>query len=85
MLAELEHSNLFLVPLDGQGGWFRYHALFSELLQLELGGDEPAAETEIHRRASAWFRERGLVVEAAEHASAGGDHHMVAELLAENP
>src|SRR4029079_3491678 len=32
MLAELERSNLFLVPLEGQGGWFRYHALFSELL-----------------------------------------------------
>ena len=84
MLAELERSNLFLVPLEGQGGWFRYHALFSELLRLELEGDDPAAETEIHRRASAWFRERGLVVESAEHASAGRDHHLVAELLAEN-
>lgn len=84
MLAELEHSNLFLVPLDGRGAWFRYHALFAELLQLELAGVEPVAELEIHRRASAWFRERGLVVESAEHAAAGHDYRSVAELLAEN-
>jgi ATP/maltotriose-dependent transcriptional regulator MalT len=84
MLAELEHSNLFLVPLDGRGTWFRYHALFSELLELQLAGIEPAAELEIHRRASAWFRERGLFVESAEHAAAGQDHGRVAELLAEN-
>ena len=84
MLAELEHSNLFLVPLDGRGAWFRYHALFSERLQLERGMAEPAAEIEIHRRASAWFRERGLVLEAAEQAAAGSDYSMVAELLADN-
>jgi LuxR family maltose regulon positive regulatory protein len=84
MLAELEQSNLFLVPLDGRGAWFRYHALFAELLQLELAGIDPGAEREIHRRASAWFRERGLVVESAEHAASGDDYPLVAELLAEN-
>jgi LuxR family maltose regulon positive regulatory protein len=84
MLAELEHSNLFLVPLDGRGAWFRYHTLFSERLRLELAAVEPTAEVEIHRCASAWFRERGLVVEAAEHAAAGLDFGLVARLLAEN-
>jgi LuxR family maltose regulon positive regulatory protein len=84
MLAELEQSNLFLVPLDGRGAWFRYHALFAELLQLELAAIEPTAELEIHRRASAWFREHGLVVESAEHAAAGQDYYSVAELLEEN-
>lgn len=84
MLAELERSNLFLVPLDGRGAWFRYHALFAELLQLELAGIEPDAQDAIHRRASVWFRERGLVVESAEHAAAAHDHGFVAELLADN-
>ena len=84
MLAELEHSNLFLIPLDGRGAWFRYHALFAELLRLELAGIDPAAEQEIHRRASVWFRERRLVVESAEHAAAGHDFQLVAELLAEH-
>ena len=84
VLAELEHSNLFLVPLDGRGDWFRYHTLFSERLQLELGAVEPGAEIEIHRRASVWFRERGMFVEAAEHAGEGRDYAFVARLLAEN-
>ena len=84
MLAALEHSNLFLVPLDGRGDWFRYHTLFSERLQLELQALDPGAEIEIHRRASVWFRERGLFVEAAEHAGEGRDYAFVARLLAEN-
>ena len=83
MLAELEHSNLFLVPLDGRGDWFRYHTLFAERLQLELQAIDPQAEVEIHRRASLWFRERGLVVEAAQHAGDGHDYAFVARLLAE--
>ena len=82
MLAALEHSNLFLVPLDGRGDWFRYHTLFSERLQLELQAIDPEAEIEIHRRASVWFRERGLFVEAAEHAGDGRDYAFVARLLA---
>src|SRR4029077_3147101 len=84
MLAELEHSNLFLVPLDGRGAWFRYHTLFSERLLLEFGAIDPEAEIELHRRGSVWFRERGLFVEAAEHAREGRDYAFVARLLAEN-
>jgi LuxR family maltose regulon positive regulatory protein len=84
MLAELEQSNLFLVPLDGRGSWFRYHKLFSERLLLELNVIDPKAAIEIHRRASVWFRERGLFVEAAEQAGAGRDYAFVARLLAEN-
>ena len=84
VLAELEHSNLFLVPLDGRGDWFRYHTLFQERLVLELEAIDPGAERELHRRASLWFRERGMVVEAAEHAGEGQDYAFVAHLLAEN-
>jgi LuxR family maltose regulon positive regulatory protein len=81
MLAELSHSNLFLVPLDAIGAWYRYHHLFGELLQLELGRDE---ETELRRRAATWCRGHGLVEEALEHAAAAGDIETVAEMLVEN-
>jgi LuxR family maltose regulon positive regulatory protein len=81
MLEEIEHQNLFLIPLDGQGSWFRYHSLFAELLALELDVAEPGTAAELHRRASAWLEEQGLIVEAAEHAAAAGDHAFVAELL----
>jgi ATP/maltotriose-dependent transcriptional regulator MalT len=81
MLAEIERRNLFLVPLDGQGRWFRYHALFAELLALELDVAEPGTAAELHRRAGVWLEARGLVVEAAEQAAAAGDHAFVADLL----
>jgi ATP/maltotriose-dependent transcriptional regulator MalT len=81
MLTEIERRNLFLVPLDGQGSWFRYHALFAELLALELDVAEPGTAAELHRRARVWLEERGLIVEAAEHAAAAGDHAFVADLL----
>ena len=75
MLSALEHSNFFLVPLDGRGDWFRYHMLFSERLLLELEATDPGAAVEIHRRASVWFRERGRFVEATEHAGRGATTH----------
>ena len=81
VLERIERRNLFLVPLDGQGEWFRYHALFAELLALELDAAEPGAAAELHRRARIWLEERGLIVEAAEHAAAAGDHAFVADLL----
>lgn len=80
-LATIERRNLFLVPLDGHGNWFRYHALFAELLALELAANDPGAAPDLHRRASTWFEERGLIVEAAEHAGLAGDHMFVANLL----
>jgi ATP/maltotriose-dependent transcriptional regulator MalT len=81
MLERIERRNLFLVPLDGVGRWFRYHALFAELLALELGTDDPEVAPGLHRRASAWFEQRGLLVEAADHATLAGDHAFVADLL----
>lgn len=83
-LGELERTNLFLVPLDERGDWFRYHALFAEVLRLELDRTEPGAARPIHRRASAWLRERGHIADASAHASAAGDHREVAVLLAQH-
>ena len=84
MLAEIERSNLFLVALDPRGEWFRYHHLFADLLQLELGDSDRAAAAELRRRAAAWFREHGLIADAFEHAAASGDEEMVADMLFEN-
>ncbi len=75
VIDRLRRSNLFVSELD-DAGWFRYHALFRQLLLAEA--QEPAV---LHLRAAAWFRERGLTEEAAEHAFAAGDRAQVAELL----
>jgi ATP/maltotriose-dependent transcriptional regulator MalT len=83
-LADLARSNLFLVPLDPRGEWYRYHQLFRELLRMELRRTEPATVAELHRRASAACRARGLVEEALEHADAAGDDSVVAEILLEH-
>jgi LuxR family maltose regulon positive regulatory protein len=80
-LAELEHANLLLVPLDTRREWYRYHHLFEDLLRHELAATAPAALPGLHRRASAWYRGAGLIVDAASHAIAGGDVAVVAELV----
>ena len=81
VLAGLARSNMFLVALDARGEWYRYHHLFGELLQLELGREGTAA---LRRRAAAWCRVQGLVEDAIEYAAAAGDAETVAELLVEN-
>ena len=80
VLSELARSNMFLVVLDAQAQWYRYHHLFGELLQLELGRD---AASELRRRAAEWCRSQGLVEDAIEYAAAAGDAETVAELLVE--
>ena len=80
VLADLAHSNMFLVALDARGEWYRYHHLFGEVLQLELGSE---AAGELRRRAAAWCSAHGLVEEAIEYAAAAGDAEMVAGLLIE--
>jgi len=72
LLDELERSNLFLVPLDDHGEWYRYHHLFAQLLRLELGYREPELLPVLHRRAAAWHRQAGNVEEAIHHATAAG-------------
>ena len=83
MLEALARSNLFLVPLDGRGEWYRYHHLFRELLQAELAMKEPGAPAELHRRAAEWFIANGLIQEGLEHTAALGDPAALAALLQE--
>jgi LuxR family transcriptional regulator, maltose regulon positive regulatory protein len=70
-LEYLEHANLFIVPLDNERRWYRYHHLFAELLRLRLGKTEEFAE--FHIRASQWYEENGLDLEAFQHAAEAND------------
>ena len=72
-LEELERTNLFLVPLDDERVWYRYHHLFADALRARLAREAgPGAAAAIHQRASAWFGQEGLLPEAIHHALAGG-------------
>jgi class 3 adenylate cyclase len=74
ILEELERANLFIVPLDGERHWYRYHHLFAEVLRARLaGGATVEAVAALHRRASIWFEQRGAIVEAVQHAMAAED------------
>jgi LuxR family maltose regulon positive regulatory protein len=73
IIEVLERENLFLVPLDENRQWFRYHHLFAQVLRAQLARTEPDAVPGLHERASAWHREAGSPDEAIDHALAAGD------------
>ena len=54
MLEALERGNLFVIPLDDQRQWYRYHHLFADVLQARLMKEQPDQVAGLHRRASAW-------------------------------
>ncbi len=83
LLAELERSNLFVLRLEHER-LYRIHSLFAEFATYQLAALEPGAAEEIHRLAARWLHERGLPAEAIEHASAAGDHELVARILVEH-
>jgi LuxR family maltose regulon positive regulatory protein len=80
-LADLAARNLFVVPEDDDGRWYRYHRLFAEMLLAELRRTEPAEEIELHRRAAAWYEANGPVERAVGHALAGQDTAAAARLV----
>jgi len=82
ILKEIESSNYFLVPLDSRREWYRYHHLFGELLRHELRQLLPEREPEAHRRAAAWWLERGSISEAIHHTIEAGDIPEAVELVA---
>ena len=81
MLDALSRSNLFLIPLDGEGGWYRFHPLFARLLRVELERREPGTAPALHRRAYAWHRDHGTTGEAIAHAIEAGAHAEAAGLI----
>jgi LuxR family transcriptional regulator, maltose regulon positive regulatory protein len=81
MLAALDRDNLFLVPLDDQRRWYRYHHLFADMLRARLLDERPGEVSELHRRASAWHEQEGDITAAIEHALAAGDAGRAAGLV----
>lgn len=73
LLQHLEHANLFLVSLDEQRVWYRYHHLFADFLRTRLREEQPEHIQLLHKRASAWFMQHELMNEAVEHALAADD------------
>jgi ATP/maltotriose-dependent transcriptional regulator MalT len=72
-LTRLFQANLFLTPLDESHRWYRYHPIFADMLRQRLQQDASAQIPELHRRASHWYREQGMLAEAVTHAHAAED------------
>lgn len=81
ILEELDHANLFIIPLDDEGKWYRYHHLFAEVLQAHLRRNQPERLAELHLRASDWYEANNLVVEAVQHALAAGAIDQVSQMI----
>jgi LuxR family maltose regulon positive regulatory protein len=80
----LEDANAFVVSLNPERTWFRFHHLFGDLLRLELRRTAPAEVAELHGRAAGWLAEHGLPTEAVRHAQAARDWPRAARLLADH-
>jgi len=81
ILTQLEQANLFLIPLDDERRWYRYHHLFADLLRRQLEQTKPKQVSALHLRASRWYEQNGLYAEAVSHALAAGDVERVAHLV----
>jgi len=84
ILQDLEQAGAFVVSLDAERSWFRYHQLFADLLQLELRRIEPNEAAALHRAAAAWLAEHGHPVEAVRQAQAAQDWGTAARLLSDH-
>jgi LuxR family transcriptional regulator, maltose regulon positive regulatory protein len=84
ILQDLEEAGAFVVALDARRSWFRYHQLFSDLLQLELRRTDPAGLPALHAASAGWFAAHGYPVEAVRHALAAQDWNLAARLLSDH-
>ena len=81
LLEHLEKANLFIVPLDEERRWYRYHHLFADALRNRLQQTYPERIAELHRRASEWCEANGYSPEAIAHALAASDYERAADLV----
>jgi LuxR family maltose regulon positive regulatory protein len=81
ILEHLERSNLFVIPLDEERRWYRYHHLFADLLWQRLHRTQPEQIPGLHGRASLWYEQNGFVDEAIEHALRAEDFGRAADLV----
>lgn len=84
ILDQLERNNIFLIPLDGQRRWYRYHHLFADILRHFLTIQQASLIPHLHRRASGWFAANGLVDEAIDYACAAKDWRLASEHIFRN-
>ena len=84
ILLSLEDANAFVVSLDRERTWFRYHHLFADLLRLELRRRLPEEVPVLHRRAAQWFIRHGQAADAIRHTQAAGDWPEAARLLTDH-
>lgn len=80
-LENLEYANLFIVPLDDERRWYRYHHLFADLLRQRLRQKYPGWIPKLHREASAWYEQNGFANEAVDHALRGKYFERAASLI----
>jgi LuxR family maltose regulon positive regulatory protein len=81
VLASLEHANLFLIPLNEEHTWFRYHHLFASFLNQRLKREEHEKVCRLHQRAAEWLNENALVDEAIQHALAAENPRFAADII----
>ena len=81
ILETLERGNLFVIPLDDQRQWYRYHHLFAEVLLAHALDEQPGQIPLLHKRASAWYEQNNLPAEAIRHALAARDFERAAGLI----
>lgn len=81
VLRRLEQAHLFLVPLEAEGGWYRYHGMFAQFLRDQLLNCHAEELPTLHRTAADWFLQQGRAVPAIDHALATGDHVYALPLL----
>ena len=84
ILEYLEHNNLFLILLDDERRWYRYHRLFADLLKDRLAHTDAGRIPGLHLRASEWYESHGLFAEAVDHALSAQDFDRAAKLVAGN-
>jgi len=84
IISVIERENLFVVPLDHNRRWFRYHHLFAEVLHSQLTTTEPGSVAALHKRASAWHQVWGSAEEAIRHSMAAGDPDTAISLIAQH-
>ncbi len=81
ILEMLERANLFIIPLDDERRWYRYHHLFADLLQQQLRQKHPDWIPRLHRRASEWYEQNSFTDETIEHALRAEDYERVTHLI----
>ena len=84
MLDHIERRNLFLIRLDHQRQWYRYHHLFADLLKRHLYRDYPESVSSLHLRASQWYANQGSLADAIHHAQLGNNIQQLVDLLSEH-